>query len=760
MSIVGRIDLWLSRRRWRADGAAILTLSVLWALFFWRALTPNPANQISLADGDFSGQFYAFGGYQATRILAGEVPLWNPFNNGGHPFLADVQTAAFYPPRLLTILFSKWLPPHRWTYGAFQLEVLAHFWMTAVLMYLFVRTLTGYRIAGMVSAITITFGGYLTSYPPLQVAILETGTWLPLALLGLLRGTEERHLKPAWLALTSLALGMALLAGHPQTALHFTYLLIAFFVYRAIKQKLRFWPALVTLALVLLGGYGLAALQIIPAAEYLRYTTRADIGVDALGNGFDFSELPQIVLPGVITVWSPLYSGIAALALAVLAVWRVQKSARFWAVLALLALGLSLGRRSILFVIAYLVVPGFQLFRGQERAAFEIAHSIAILAGLGTLALLRWSNNESQAQQRLMRWLAWFVGAGWVVAIEALVARRIFEGQQIQSFYSQAVFTAILLTLTLAVISLRFNNLSSKPWQPALLALLVFDLFSNNINASFDQIPASQQYASILESNLLVNTAGSQNSSYRIDGSHVLGWNYGSLLNLQDISGVSPLRLQAVHSYLEGMPQHRAYELLSVELVLTNREQLDVASVLLAMTEDDSGTFFLHQIDDPRPRALLLYDVQVMDDEAALVALQDSTFDLRRSVILDAQPDIELTTQEPDNAGQAKVIVYEPEHIVIETDSAANAILSVSEVYYPGWQASVDGEPVPILRAYAGLRAVSLEAGQHMVEMRYRPLSFQIGLAISAASALSLLATTLWGVIKSRGSANHVGRAA
>src|SRR5260221_13895403 len=86
-----------------ADLLAVILLAGLCWLFFWRLLTPNALNQQSLIEGDFSGQFVAFAQYQAERLAQGEVPLWNPYNYAGHPFLADTQSAVFYPPRLLTI---------------------------------------------------------------------------------------------------------------------------------------------------------------------------------------------------------------------------------------------------------------------------------------------------------------------------------------------------------------------------------------------------------------------------------------------------------------------------------------------------------------------------------------------------------------------------------------------------------------------------------------------------------------------------------
>ena len=91
------------RRFFTPDVLAILLLIALWLLFFWRLFTPVTADQASLKQGDFSGQFVTFAGYQYERLSHGEIPLWDPYNNGGLPFIADTQAAVFYPPRLLTI---------------------------------------------------------------------------------------------------------------------------------------------------------------------------------------------------------------------------------------------------------------------------------------------------------------------------------------------------------------------------------------------------------------------------------------------------------------------------------------------------------------------------------------------------------------------------------------------------------------------------------------------------------------------------------
>ena len=216
------------------DGIAIIVLVMLWALFFWRVLTPIEADRASFKQGDFSGQFVAFGAYQYERLTAGEVPLWNPYNNSGLPFVADTQAAAFSPPRLLTVGLARLAGG--WSYHALQLEALAHILGYTVVMYALVRRLTGSVWGGVTAAIVGGFGGYLGGYPPLQLALLEAGVWLPMVILGLHGAVKTDGIDYGVLSLAGLALGLSWLAGHPQTAWFLTYLGVAYFVFRLWEQ--------------------------------------------------------------------------------------------------------------------------------------------------------------------------------------------------------------------------------------------------------------------------------------------------------------------------------------------------------------------------------------------------------------------------------------------------------------------------------------------------------------------------------------------
>ncbi|NDJ36175.1 MAG: YfhO family protein, partial [Chloroflexi bacterium] len=479
---------WLRAHPRAADLFSILGLTLLWMLYFWRLMAPNPADRVSYPAGDYAGQFLAFGAYQAERLTQGEIPLWNPYNFGGHPFLADTQAAVFYPPRLVTIFLSEGLF-EGWNYAALQAETIAHVWLATVLMYIFVKTVTGSRAAGLVSALVIGYGGYLAGYPPQQLAVLEAGVWLPLALLGLHQASESAEgWHPPWLAVAAAALGLSLLAGHPQTTLFFSYVMLAYGIYRARGQRLKVWPVAIPFVL----GYGLAMVQLLPGFEYTRETIRAEFGFEALANGFPFVDLLTVVLPNTLSRWSPLYIGIVTLPLIGVALVNKARDAAFWSVTALVGLLLSFGGSALLFNVLYLIVPGFGWFRGQERAAFVVAHSAAILAGLGVASL-----RDGWDPVKLLRWAAVIA---WVGAAQLMILGLALPDADLYPAMNAAALTALLVTLSWLAFGPLRERLSQPAWVALVIGLLVFDLFTVTMGTDMEPIAARdrQLYSCLL----------------------------------------------------------------------------------------------------------------------------------------------------------------------------------------------------------------------------------------------------------------------
>ena len=136
------------------------------------------------------------------------------------------------------------------------------------------------------------------------------------------------------------------------------------------------------------------------------------------------------------------------------------------------------------------------------------------------------------------------------------------------------------------------------------------------------------------------------------------------------------------------------------------------------------------------PRAWLTHEAKAIEGEVALQLIQGrgrEKFDPQKTALLEVNsnelPQLPSATEVTGDT--VKVTSYEPNQIVIETSSTANSVLVVSERFYPGWQARVDGEPTRILLTDYLLRGVALPAGDHQIVMRYEAPAAKTGAIVS-----------------------------
>jgi hypothetical protein len=149
----------------------------------------------------------------------------------------------------------------------------------------------------------------------------------------------------------------------------------------------------------------------------------------------------------------------------------------------------------------------------------------------------------------------------------------------------------------------------------------------------------------------------------------------------------------------------------------------------------------LHEIPEFLPRARLVSGVRVAAPGDTLAALKATAFDPARYVLLDAGSPREPAPRPP---GEATITISEPERVVVEVAPRNVCHLVLADTHYPGWTATVDGEPREILRANHAFRAVALEPGDRVVEFVYAPASFRAGLVTAALALFSLLALGGW----------------
>ena len=139
------------------------------------------------------------------------------------------------------------------------------------------------------------------------------------------------------------------------------------------------------------------------------------------------------------------------------------------------------------------------------------------------------------------------------------------------------------------------------------------------------------------------------------------------------------------------------------------------------------------------PRAWVAHNVEVIKGkDPTLQRLQSAAFDPKQSIILNEDFDASRVNEVAISESSAcEIVGYSPNRIVLDTNMARNGFLVLSEVYYLGWKAYVDGKESHIYAVY-------LDQGAHEVIFVYDPLSFKLGLCITAGTLLLVLLVVLF----------------
>lgn len=151
---------------------------------------------------------------------------------------------------------------------------------------------------------------------------------------------------------------------------------------------------------------------------------------------------------------------------------------------------------------------------------------------------------------------------------------------------------------------------------------------------------------------------------------------------------------------------------------------------------------YLHRRYAPMPRAYVVYGVEAVPDDAeAISRLLDEAFDLRRGAVVAEPVDLPETSDLP--ATPAQIASYTPSRVVVQATAVEQGLLVLGDLYYPGWQATIDGQPAEIVRANYVMRGVVVPAGAHTVEYRLAPASLRQGALVSLGAVLLLAALVL-----------------
>jgi hypothetical protein len=644
-----------------------------------------------------------------------QVPLWRNSIASGGPWAANPQSWLFYPPAWLFFF----LPINT----TFNYLLLAHLLLAALGTYAFGRRALGLKppgaaMAGLAFALSPWLSGQLAAG---HVNIVLALAWLPVALLGAHWGGTSNRSGGALLAGAAWA---AAVLNHAQMAAFIAMLTVCWFLF--ITFGSRKGPSkhrrAVQLGLMSVVALLLSAALLVPLAEALPYLNRTAMTVSEAG-------VFSLTWPQLFTTIIPTYGGepeqliylgipVVILAIAGLVLNR-DRATRFLACVAALAALFALGTHGPLFPLLARLVPGISWLRVPPRAWLLVAFGVALLAGRGLDALIR-RPGTTQSRRQV------------TVIVMATLTVGLILGLGLGFLFHPtppAAWSLAALSMLTGAALLCGIRLELKSQHLALTLLLLVTADLGLVRAAWTQMrsPADAFAWGAQTATYLATKPG----PVRIySPSYSLPQHTAMLHDLSLADGVDPFQLADYAAFLS----------------LAGGYDADGYSPTLPPSLDATGA---------RPDAALLgllnvgyvassFPIQV--DGLTPLAQIDRTFIYlneqalpRAFVVLQPRVSGDIVLERPIDAAPASIVTYTPNQIIVKAALDTSGLLVLSEMWYPGWHARVDGSEVPIQRVERLLRGVYLDVGVHTVTFEYRPWTVRVGLAISGCTALALL---------------------
>ncbi|MBS4027059.1 MAG: YfhO family protein [Ignavibacteriales bacterium] len=726
---------------------------------------------------DFLYYFYPVRNFATVSLANGEIPLWNPYTFGGMPFLADIQTTVFYLPNFLLIPFVSNGRLDAWYHEMF---LVAHFFLAGVTMFYCARAFGLSRIAATFCAFVYMLSGFAIVHTIHQVVLVQAA-WFPLIVLLFRKTMEELSLLS--MSVCSFVLSMSVLGGHPQFTLYIFFFLFVFFLYEQIhfvrEQKISgdsisIFPILrrsLLAAGVILFAVGFSAIQLLPTFELANLSVREEITFAKSSEGqLWWQQLITFLVPkfygsssalqaeNPIRYWGPgmywsfwetcIYTGVAAFSLAIisLSLWKENRFVVFFGCFGVFALLYALGDNFVLHPFFYKVVPGFDKFRSMGRWGFFVTFAVALMSGFGLQQMLSNAKGEKKKLFSLILLVIFgitsiltvLVHTGalndfihWQASIGAfkVAPADLLHPHSLKIVKSQTLASFFIVGISCGILYLFLNN-TIKPILAVLLLFAaqfidmhVFGFVQNNAKVD----PGA--YFSERKNYIEQIKGEEKNGLFRVNarnrGSIFLDRNQGMLDKIFLMEGYTPLALQRVLP--PAATPEKGYQLLNTKY------RLKVDTLLVQRQMRTRMRFELDSL--CLPRAMFVYNYRVFENEKAeSTFLAGKEFNPWETVVLEEKPQITLadTTQTLD--WNWSIEEYRNNAIRFKGETPKTGLFLVSEIFYPGWNAYVDGKQTKIYRADWSLRAIVVDKGEHTIEMKFEPEPYYSGMKISLAT--------------------------
>ncbi len=666
---------------------------------------------------DYTQMHHFYKVYLRDTLMAGELPLWNPYTLLGRPFLADPEVGAFYPPTWLFIVLPEsvayWLMVSgHFAIGGWGMSRLARAWGAPSMAAIF---------AGVAFLLSTHFLGRV------QVGLVGfvcTIAWWPWAM-RVMERLCRRFLMGDCLRLSSV-LAVSFMAGHPHAfwlcGCSFGFYVLPRCFYGSLKsaffRTVRSYGSLAGSAVV---AFALCAVAFLPLLELSAESNRLPSKMLASFYSLPMEGLYALFWP--VPAWvsggweSNLYIGFPLVILGVLQLCCIRRlRSRALLFLALVCLIISLGQKTLFFDILYPLVPSMGQFRLNSRFTLFTVFALMIGAaifwrrGRSSLRTARWLSAGVIALSVTLLLFRWHIFPFWLAALGGLAGGLIVWRWRLgvgrYAFAGWVVLWSIDYLPLIAKYRDEFRAAAPSSFTTA-------NDFPADVQRQLAAITGVAPLRIFAPYEVLKANSGMENGYSLVIGYVALTssrvWNYLHLMagrrpgELQ-LTGVDP-------EVFQGGPC--PYPDIDVAVGWNSREKclVPIGAALRGR------------------RAWLSSQVLVVPDWHKSIEVMVSKNPGMAVAIMEESPRLNPNSDHP--GGNAEIIRFRRNSVVVSTDCANSAILVLAEAWYPGWFARIDGAEAPVFPVNAWMRGVEVPAGRHEVVFYYRSRYLTVGFGIS-----------------------------
>lgn len=719
--------------------------------FYWKILLTHQFT--ILAEPEIVNQAYSWNHFCASTIRQGNLPFWDPFAHSGRTFVAGMETGAFYPLKLLLYLWplnsSHLLSPQLFQ----DYYVLAHI-LAAFFLFLLAREIHLAGFPAFLAALCFSLGGFMSRIP--WQDMLDSSIWLPLILLFLLRALHSRGLRATlYSCLAGLALGLSILAGRIHIVIMDVLVILSLVGYVAFLQARKadstgrgfYWRrAALIVALVGVVGLTFGAVQLLPTIEYGPLAIRY-IGASAPVNAVDripYEELRDPMLPRSLLgflfllpfgglmggeVFTP-YMGVLPLMLSLFGVWRGWGNmwVRYFTGLAVATFFYTLGPYSFLHGLAYAVVPFLWIVRNAGRFLYLTHFAVALLAGFGAQSLFEERGSVARSDTGFIRVLMWLT-----IAVSAAMALpAIYNKLDVNEWM---YFSLLFIIVSSGALILILKGHSTPATRFLVTVVILCDLSGSYFfiqNKIRLQKSGTNYLETILRSHAVAEFLKMQPGLFRIHMESSPWPNIGDLYGVQLTEGTTATELRDYYRFRRAVP--RFWDFMNVRYFV----RMGSAGQPDPVYSDQHWKVYENR--SCLPRAWVVHQAVVEPSEDSVFGrLRDPGFDpLQIALVADnlgenLEPAVEGLQEE------VRFESYRPNRLELRVQAGSRGLLVLSEMFFPGWKATVNGRVSPIHKTDGLLRGIVIPDGESRVILQYAPISIMIGAILTFLAPLATL---------------------